>query len=632
QGLILGFAAALLGAAFIFTGCESPTDGSAGAAGPVVIPAEVSPSALQAAIDSGAPIIIGDTEVSGTGIVDFKTAGVTLNGKLSTKNGESVVFSVAKANVIAGTGASVVLTNTTDVLIVSDRTPKVTTTGSGKVAKTVLSADDVKNAESGDSVAIENYTLSATAADTPSDVNVFVLGTLTVTGTSAAPTGNVYALGDTLVTATVNVSSWSTVTFNYSTLKSSGEAAITLTTPTQAFQVKAIEVADAAPLTIAGATGLTAKVTGPGTLTLSGVVAQAKITGDGKIKFANGTTATAFVGTSEVYANSISAGTIEFVNGFSTSEYAKIELDGDVVLADTKAITFGHADGTVALKAGSTVKVGTVTLLTADTDTLLTPTATAALTASSTGKTLTLGTADLTLTSGKLAVPAGAELVLNNALTVASGASLVLTAGATTTGAKISGTIGVKADATIIKGGWQAVGASGTVTIAENAITASAAGAVLTGGTSGEIGVTAGSLTVTGTIDVSAVGTVKLTGNGTIAGSLLLKGGPTPGLLLVDSDKTTAVTVGGSVTTSNFLLKDGSDTDNTKAIVTKDGAAAAAGLAVKGADANATSGTLLGSISGGSASPANDAKITGQTVEANVSSIGKGWKVHVPNT
>jgi hypothetical protein len=77
-------------------------------------------------------------------------------------------------------------------------------------------------------------------------------------------------------------------------------------------------------------------------------------------------------------------------------------------------------------------------------------------------------------------------------------------------------------------------------------------------------------------------------------------------------------------------LTDGSDTVDTKALVTKDGSVAAA-VVVTGANANASSGVLLGSIAGGATADTNDAQITGPAVAANASVITKGWKVKVPN-
>jgi hypothetical protein len=264
------------------------------------------------------------------------------------------------------------------------------------------------------------------------------------------------------------------------------------------------------------------------------------------------------------------------------------------------------------VKTGGTVNVD-ADVTVADTETVTVPA----------GKILNVA-ADLTL-------DAGAELVATGTVNVAATGSLVLTAAASAGGAKISGAGGVNAGATTITGAWQAVG-TGTVTIEENKITASATTAVLTGGTGGVINVTADTLTVVGTIDITTAGTVTLTGDATTAGSLLLKGGTIPGLLVVDSTKTTTVNL-ASLNTTNFFLTDSSGTAAKKALVTKDGSVvAAATVVVKGAAADASTGTDLGSIGGGGTADTLDAQITGQAVAANASAISKTWKVTAPNS
>ncbi|MDR3357024.1 MAG: hypothetical protein LBO04_07555 [Spirochaetaceae bacterium] len=171
------------------------------------------------------------------------------------------------------------------------------------------------------------------------------------------------------------------------------------------------------------------------------------------------------------------------------------------------------------------------------------------------------------VSSIKITVPAGKTIDNDGTITLGEDVSLVLTAGATDTGAKISGAGKIIAAKTEISGVWQAVGASGHVTIAAtdddaSSITASAAAAVLTAGTGGTITQLAGTgnnLTIgtDTTIDLkntsgaspTVVGSIKLAENATAdaGGKLTFSAGTSIVRVGSETDDTTALGAAGGV-------------------------------------------------------------------------------------
>jgi hypothetical protein len=236
-------------------------------------------------------------------------------------------------------------------------------------------------------------------------------------------------------------------------------------------------------------------------------------------------------------------------------------------------------------------------------------------------------------------------LSVGGELQLAGTARLVLTGATSTNGAKLAGTGKVVAGGTeIVPGtnGLQAVAVSGTpkVTISENSIASDGAVVTLSGVTGTAITVKAATLTVSAvTVDVTTAGTVTLKGSTDTPsniGKLLLKGGTNAGSLVVDSTNSNAVTIGGGATATNFLLTASTKDNTTNATVTKaDGTAleAATGIVVKAAADDASSGSNLGSIGGGSTPNTTDVLISGPSgAGVSDSAIAKGWKVEVPNS
>jgi hypothetical protein len=366
------------------------------------------------------------------------------------------------------------------------------------------------------------------------------------------------------------------------------------------------------------------------------------------------------------------AGDVTF-GGDLTLTDAGVTFDGDTLFAEGAVVTLVATDSIITLKGGAVLSVpvagspawgyilsnanetatNTVTLTPAA-NTTLTFGPERILTQSGSGATHGIavsGTGTATLVAGAAYVVASASgkvgtltIDTSKTLTLAEGvlegdsfddysARLVLTGATETNGALLKGAGKVVAGDTEISGGddgWQAVG-TGTVALAVNSITAAAA--LTAQHANSLIEVTAGTLTVNGTVTLaSSKGVMKLTGDGdSTGGSLLLKGGENPGLLVTGATASADVTVSGA-TASNFMLypSDGSASSDTKALVTKDGVSAADTIVLK-ASGSAKTGVGLGNIGGGSAAGANDALITGPVTAANASQIANGWKVQVPD-
>jgi hypothetical protein len=412
-----------------------------------------------------------------------------------------------------------------------------------------------------------------TASDTelgstsvPANTVLYVSETLSLAGVPAA-TGAIVTLGTVSVSANVDLSAIVDATASDGKLVIAdatliNTAVATVTLPA-AVAVKAVNVGSA-NLTIAGATDLTAEVTGTGTLVLSGAVTKAAITGNGKVAFTNATTPTAFA----TSASSITAGTITFTNGFSTAASAPVTLSGAVVLPDAAVITFGHATGTLTLKEGTTIAVfdaSATPVLRAEADTLLTPVASATLTAakaeSPSPALLSLGDANLAVTSGELSVPADAGFAIGGTetLTLGTGATLGVTGTLTLTtgGTLIVGTGTATAGLIILEAGtWTATGAAATIepnkiTLGNNASAAFGAGAaavatVLTG-----TATTTNTFTASGGTVTLAQDTNALTITGSVADAVLTTGA-TAGISVKASDTLTIASA--TVTAGNIIL------------------------------------------------------------------------------
>jgi hypothetical protein len=632
--------AVFLSASLFFIGCEGPV-GPAGTADSSTVPgpaflegtktaADIA-SLVKAAGASGTLIVpSAGVTLSGGGIFDFGNAHLELVGNLATAGSGTAVeiLNLLNANVTFGAGAKINLADANDVALVKAEQVEATgKAGSGAFAVSVANGTDFSQGTyAGNVTAVENYLLSSSA--TPfgpgSSLKVFVYGTLTVAGDSVLPTaGTITALKAVNLTASnaAALSDNSKVNVSNAKINVTGTAVDVTLDATGAYRFNL----GANTLTVSNA-AVDVKAEGSGKLVLSGAVTSAAIDAEGAVEFSNATTASAFAD-----GNSVTAGTITFAKGFGTPNAASsnVTLSGRVYVTPGEKITFGGQTGvgTLTLKAGTEVWAAAVS----------TPSAAAAQLFGVSADTVLTGT-----TTTQLAIAAtgvtqnGVATDDNNSLTVGGILSLaqnwaVLKNGTGTDAfvlkkdAVLKGAGSVVADATTITGGtagWKVTG-TGTemVTIAQNSITVSAATATLKAQSADSvIEVTAGSLEVTGKIDITTAGKVKLTGapvsDTDTAGVLVLKADTNAGTLIVDSTKAVATP---SALDSATTLTDSTGTSAT--IVTVTGS----GIVVKTATDATLVGTSadLGSIAG--ASTTNDTTLTGPDDAS--SEIEAGWKI-----
>jgi hypothetical protein len=423
RSLIFGVVV-LIGAALIFSGCESPTDGAAGAPGKGfgVFTGATSAAAIQAAVDSGAEVYLDGVTI-GVGTLDLKTATVRVFGTLAsddTTTGTTDVFVIAdKANLIFDEDAELDFASGDFFIGTTAQLAKAKTGSSGNYTEPATSIEGV---ESGDVVALLNLTLPASYTSFAG--TAYVYGTLTVAADSSAPSsGKIVAIRTVALTGaegtTTPLSDASKVDVSGATIVWDG-AARDVTLPATVAGPTFNVTGGQGVLTVKGTTSLTAQLTGSGFLSLP-TVATATITGDGLIRFpgTGDPLAQTFSGT---FDSSIEASVIDFPVGFTASK--PITLGGELIIPGGKTLTFTAATDILTLKSGSTIKTGTGTaaILSAGADAELTPVASAVLTVSaatdSTPAKLALGTAGLELTSGTLTVAEGAELALGEKLTV----------------------------------------------------------------------------------------------------------------------------------------------------------------------------------------------------------------------
>jgi hypothetical protein len=552
------FAAALLGAALIFAGCESPTSGSngaVGAPGAVLIEGNISAANLQAIIDVGVPLLLANANITGAGVVNFGTANVTVAGKLTTATtgGGAVFIFTPQANLTFVGDASIDLGGDDDYFIgTAEHIGKAAGPYSGNVTSPVGSEAEITTTL-GSITAVENLILDEDAASPPVwytyDLTIFVYGTLTVKGNPVV-TGNVakvVAIKDVLIDAgddpvtTLAVADEVDVSNATITLDKNGEVTVTLPTGTLSSPTFNV-TAQQGVLKVTGPTDINAHVTNSnGVVEFVSGVTKAVITGNGRVRFADtAETETAFTATGSVFPNIITAGIIEFPYGFSTSQYATVALNGDVYIGDGTAITLGATAGTLTLGKGSTIKVGTpgvetsVQLLSANNAVKLTAAAAnAALTASApvTGATptpakLALSGADLTL-DGYVSFISDVEfakgVTFNNTAFFADDTKITLT--------HADGIITLKKGAALARGApapyvpnvySEIIGNKATADV-DLKLTPTVANIVLTFGSGGSItqsSAVAHGITITGIAGLTAGATYTVASEASVAGTL----------------------------------------------------------------------------------------------------------------
>ena len=368
--------------AWILVGCESPTDGAPGSAGRIGdghVGGEVSVAGLQAMIDrydgTGAELVLDNVEITGGGVVDFKTVKAYVVGPLATDNDGTegaAILKLVDAIIEFGTGGNIELGDANDIAI------GTTAHFAGKGATGIYAEGVADLADAVGSVtAVENLTLSATATSIPTGLTVYVYGNLTVNAGSVQPTqGKVVSIG-TVTLAGDNAVALADATYvdvnNAEIVISPANATRTVTLPATVDGPRFYLSGQQDDLTVTGGTTkFAAHVRGNGKLKLASAVTDVDIIGSGNIHFADvADTAISFAA-----GSSVTARTITFDDGFdSPGSAANVTLDGAVYIVAGKAINSDYADSTVTLKAGTAIRTtedGTPLALRAVSDLVLT--------------------------------------------------------------------------------------------------------------------------------------------------------------------------------------------------------------------------------------------------------------------
>ena len=532
KSLIFWFAAVTCAALFL-VGCESPTNGDAGAAGApgtIYLSGSQTTAGIQDAIDSGAPLVFA-------GVAQYDNGTVTIPAGRGVK--------------LVGDDAYTVADNAAAFLILGDAS---SVTGTGGI-----------DAQSNGNVIGPQAVLDASVTGGNKLVyqTIGTGGAIDFTGNKAAVNGNV-----TIATAGVTGSTIPAASLNGKTLYVVG--GLTVSNAVTATEISVVGNVTAAAA-ITGKLSATGKVTfttaAQGALTglTAGSVessvaitttSNGDITVDGELKTTGASSTVTVNGTGTLTAGSLDlAGNLVAGSGGVTVKGASV-LGGDVTRGDG-AVTFGGnvtlTDGKTItltgtaklnLKGGASIKVGANTVLSASGDVEITPTTGAVLTATSATKTIAVSTAGIAFTgallvSGELKAN-GKDITATQTtgiLAIAPGGKIT-TAGAANAGAIVLGdsTNGVTLTGA---GSWTAGGAAVYLTQTGTdaaAIGASGAATLTASGTTPAINVLGGSsaanvLTLGAGVTINVAGTaakvgaVVLTGAGSNVGTLKLVDG-----------------------------------------------------------------------------------------------------------
>ena len=597
KSLIFWFAAVTC-AAWILVGCESPTNGDAGAAGapgPATLPEDATPELLSAYFASTDKVflvadlaagtfevpagktlaVVGDVELSKAPVIDAYDG--TLDVALGTIDGKNT------AVVIVAPAAEAAVKLKVSNASVPAYVASIPATPSGAITEDVV-LPGLTIGGSGTSAAdFKTFAGSAKTVYVAGDVTIDASSAVNLTGAKLVVLGRINAAGAGPLTLDSNQEGSLTATGNLtlagvSNLAGLNTGAYTVTSTDTTVELEKLDsgaggklvlTGNVTAVTIGGGNG-NVELSNSGALTLAtasfGNTGTTTFSGAGGATFSNAAT---FGGTA------IFSSTATFSN--------TADFNGDVKVTDANAITLSA--NAVTLAAGKSIKVGSDAVLTAgaSADVVLTPGGAATLTPAA--NKLTLGAYDLTLTSGTLTVAAGAELALDSKdLTVtAANATLALTGAASTGGAKLTGTGKVAFGYASISGsthGWQAVGADTSIAFSG----ATTAVAITGTGTSPKLvaaGETVGVITV-GTSDGTTLTLANAEINVAAGGSILIKD-PSSGSNILKLAGATAI-IGGltgglanQTLASNSITNAEVDIDGTNGVQVVSGAASGAG-------------------------------------------------------
>jgi hypothetical protein len=367
----------IVAGSFLMLGCSNPADGApgigiTGAPGAAVVTGTISPSGLQALVDSGKPIVIAGPTTVSPGYVDLKGASISIEASLTLSAG--TVLKTLTANITIGDGGNFLIPAGSMVIITAAEPAWLSkaNAASGTTAEdTTLDANGVP-VSTKSVIALANWTVSDDAGDVPSNRRFVVYEKLTITEDSVAPDGNISAVGTIEFTGdNDDVLPSANVVFPYATITSTKAVTITTGNP-GGINFISFDIASGKDITVKDLT-LSATVKGEGVLKLSGAVTQASLGGNGKVEFTESpafTAASMFGAGLTTFNKDVDStnailgfsGPVVFKGDLTRATGGQYSFNSEATFATGKKITLGGTDG-VTLGEKASFKVGDDTVL-----------------------------------------------------------------------------------------------------------------------------------------------------------------------------------------------------------------------------------------------------------------------------
>jgi hypothetical protein len=327
-------------------------------------------SAIATASTAGSSVTLEDVTITGTGLLDLGKAAVKIVGTLNLPKGvdaTGIEIDASKATVTV-TDATITGDNKS-IIAAKDSTAKAAfgtaTTGTGIHLVDRLGLPGENEAFGSSTVTgVAEYTLDGNT-HVPLRLTIYVYKTLTVAGDPGANgiLGSIHAVENvalaapTLKTALLNTTKVdvSAAVISIAASYSPKTVEVTLPSTIESFRFNLSGEQDTLTVT-GGTTKFAVTDWGNGVLKLASPLPTADVTilGTGRVEFTNATVG----GPVFTAGSSISAGYVKFEKGFTTPSSGTVTLNGEVIIPETQAITFGSA-GTVTLAAGSVVATAT---------------------------------------------------------------------------------------------------------------------------------------------------------------------------------------------------------------------------------------------------------------------------------
>jgi hypothetical protein len=352
-----------------------------------VLRGEKTVAELQAVFDAasvaGSTVTLSGVIITGTGTLDLGTATVKIAGrlKLPTAANTGIEINAAKATVTFGNNATID-GDKQSIIATGTAQQQKTEIGEATDNTSIWLVDRLGPPTLEDSFSdltitgVAEYTLDDTSY-VPNNLTVWVYKTLTVKGYpgSNGLLGNIVAKGNVELAAStldtvlsdpdkVNVSGVDVsganvpggVVIGIAASLSSKIVAVELPDTITGYK---FDLAAGSELTVKNTTNFGAEVLGSGTLKLADATTVNITGGTANIEFISAPgvlTGPVFAGQSGIKANSV-----KFPNGFTapTGAGVTVDLSGNVIIPETKGITFADGSGKVKLAAGSVVATAT---------------------------------------------------------------------------------------------------------------------------------------------------------------------------------------------------------------------------------------------------------------------------------